>query len=60
MIMVLKQLVVGHMLTSMEEESDKVEQIGMEGYENINAIKSELESVYKELNIAIIPRDEKT
>jgi hypothetical protein len=41
---------VGHMLTSMEEEineSNKVEQMDKEGYENIKAIRSELESVYK-------------
>jgi hypothetical protein len=52
---------VNHMLTSMEEEineSDKVEQKDKEGYENIKAIKSELESVYKELKIAIAARDD--
>jgi hypothetical protein len=51
---------VGHMLTSMEEEineSNKVEQMDKEGYENIKAIRSELESVYKELKIAVAFRD---
>jgi DNA repair exonuclease SbcCD ATPase subunit len=53
---------VDHMLTSMEEEiseSDKVEQMDKEGYEIIMAIRSELESVYKELKIAIAARDDK-
>ena len=48
----------------MEEEineSDKIEQKDKEGYENIKAIRSELESAYKELKIAIADRDkEKT
>jgi uncharacterized protein YbcI len=52
---------VDHILTSMEEEineSDKVEQMDKEGYENIKAIRSELESVYKELKIAIAAKDD--
>jgi hypothetical protein len=54
---------VDHMLTSVEEEineSDKVEQ-DKQGYKDIKAIRSELESVYKKLKIAIAARDtEKT
>lgn len=51
---------VDHMLTSMEEEiseSDRVEQKA-EAYEIIKAIRSELESIYKELKIAIAARDD--
>jgi hypothetical protein len=49
---------VDHMLTSMEEEiseSDKVEQM----VTKLSRIRSELESVYKELKIAIAARDDK-
>jgi hypothetical protein len=52
---------VGQLLTSMDEEineSDKVEQMDKEGYENIKAIRSELESVYMELKIAVATRDD--
>ena len=41
-----------------EIESDKVEQKDKEGYEKIKAIKSGLESVYKELKITIAARDD--
>jgi hypothetical protein len=61
MIMVSSTTLLGHMLTSMEEEineSNKVEQMDKKGYENIKAIRSELESVYKELKIAVGARDD--
>jgi hypothetical protein len=41
------------------EEPDKVEQKDKEGYKNMKTIRSELESVYKDLNIAIAARDDK-
>jgi len=53
-------IVVDHILTSMEQEineSDEVEQMDKEGYEHIKVIRSELESVYKELKIAIAARE---
>ena len=56
---------VDRVLAIMEEEindeSDKVEQKDKEAYENIKTIRSELESVHKELKITIAARDkEKT
>jgi hypothetical protein len=54
-------IVVDHILTSMQQEineSDGVEQMDKEGYEHIKVIRSELESAYKELKIAIAARDD--
>jgi archaellum component FlaC len=52
---------VDHMLAIMEDEindePDKVEQKDKEGYKSIKTIRSELESVYKELKITIAARD---
>jgi hypothetical protein len=54
-----------HILASMKDqindEPDKLEQKDKEGYENMKTTRSELESLYKELKIAIAARDyEKT
>jgi hypothetical protein len=56
---------IDHMLVSMgeeiNEESDKVEQKDKEAYEHIKTIRSELESLHKELKISIAARNkEKT
>ncbi|MGB6531170.1 MAG: hypothetical protein WBF33_23935, partial [Candidatus Nitrosopolaris sp.] len=53
---------VDHVLAFMEDqindEPDKVEQKDKEGYENMKTTRSELESVYKDLKIAIAARDD--
>ena len=52
---------VDHVLTDMEgeinEESEKPEQKDKEAYENIKTIRSELESVHKELKTSIFARN---
>ena len=52
---------VDHVLTDMQEEineeSDKAEQKDKEAYENIKTIRSELESVHKELKTSISARN---
>jgi hypothetical protein len=53
---------INHMLANMEEEineeSNNVDQKDKEVYENIKTIRSELESLHKELKISIAARNE--
>jgi hypothetical protein len=53
---------IDHMLANMEEEineeSNNVDQKDKEVYENIKTIRSELESLHKELKISIAARNE--
>ena len=53
---------IDHLLTNMEEEineeSNNVDQKDKEVYENIKTIRSELESLHKELKISIAARNE--
>ena len=53
--------VLAFMEEQINDEPDKVEQKDKEGYENMKTTRSELDSVYKDLRIAIAARhDEKT
>lgn len=53
---------IDHMMANMEveinEQSNNVEQKDKEAYENIKTIRSELESLHKELKISIAARNE--